>query len=203
MNPFRWARAEILRSAWRRGLYTPPDRRVLEDEILVELVRDPTVTRLLFVGVQWYTRRYPAAFTAKTFATIDPDPKAARFGGEPHVIGQVQDIGEHFPGLVFDAIIMTGVIGYGLNDLKEVDRALAACARAIRPGGWLILGVNEPLPTHVDPHASPASRAFTPRPFGPRAAARIDLALPFKERRHTFLFWQKNALSDPRPENKA
>ncbi|OFV92542.1 MAG: hypothetical protein A3G76_00420 [Acidobacteria bacterium RIFCSPLOWO2_12_FULL_65_11] len=195
MNPFQWVRAEILRSAWRRGLYTPPDRRVLEGDILPELARDPTVTRLLFVGVQWYTRHYPDQFGGKTFATIDPDPEVARLGGNPHAVGRVQDIEEHFPGLVFDAIVMTGVIGYGLNDRDEVDRALGACAKALRPGGWLVLGVDELRPMHVDPSASPASRQFEPRPFGASASARLDVAIPFKERWHTFLFWQKKARS--------
>lgn len=191
MNPFRWIRAEILRSAWRRGLYTPPDRRVLEGDILPELARDPSITRLLFVGVQWYTKGYPAAFGGKTFATIDPDPEVAGLGGHPHAIGRIQDVGRHFPGVVFDAIVMTGVIGYGLDDRDEVDRALSACAGALRPGGWLILGVDELRPTHVDPCASPAIEAFEPRPFGAAASARLDIAIPFKERRHTFLFWKR------------
>ena len=190
-NPFAWARAEILRAAWRRGRYLPPDRRVLEGEIFGELARDPAVTRVLFVGVQWYTTRYPEHFAGKMFATIDPDPAAASCGGTPHAVGRVQDLARHFPGLAFDAIIMTGVIGYGLDSRVDVDAALGSCAQALRPGGWLVLGVNELRPGYVDPAAGAASRAFEPRPFGPRAVPRIDLTLPFKERTHTFLFWQK------------
>jgi SAM-dependent methyltransferase len=195
VNPFAWARAEILHTAWKRGLYQPPDRRVLEHEILGELARDPAVQRVLFVGVQWYTTRYPSHFTGatppKTFATIDPEPKVAAFGGSPHVVGQIQDLAQHFPDTVFDAIVMSGVIGFGLNDPAEVDRALDACAKALRPGGWLVLGINELKPTHVDPKKSPASSQFEPRAFGKRGQDRIDVALPFRERRHTFVFWQK------------
>jgi SAM-dependent methyltransferase len=193
LNPFAWARAEVLHYAWKRGYYQPPDRRVLEHEILAELARDPAVERVLFVGVQWYTVRYPTHFVGKTFATIDPVPAVARFGGSPHVVGQIQDLAEHFPGMVFDAIVMSGVIGFGLDDPKEVDRALAACAKALRPGGWLVLGVNELKPTHVDPSKSPAARELLPRAFGKRGKDRIDVTLPFRERRHTFLFWQKRA----------
>lgn len=191
MNPFAWVRAEILHTAWKRGFYQPPDRRVLEHEILAELARDPAIERVLFVGVQWYTTRYPSHFAGKVFASIDPSPGVAQFGGDPHVIGQVQDLAEHFPGMVFDAIVMSGVIGFGLDDPAEVDRGLDACARALRPGGWLVLGVNELKPTHVDPGKSPAAKAFEPRGFGMRGQDRIDVALPFRERRHTFLFWQK------------
>jgi len=194
LNPFSWARAEILHTAWKRGLYEPPDRRVLRGEILAELARDPSVERVLFVGVQWYTTSYPSLFQrtpGKTFATIDPEPKVASFGGKPHVVGQIQDLAEHFPGVIYDAIVMSGVIGFGLDDPAEVDRALEACKNALRPGGWLILGVNELKPTHVDPKKSPASSSFESRPFGTRNQDRIDVALPFRERRHTFLFWQK------------
>lgn len=193
MNPFAWARAEILHTAWKRGLYLPPDRRVLEHDILAELGRDAWVERVLFVGVQWYTTRYPAHFEGKTFATIDPEPKVASFGGKPHAVGQIQDLATHFPGMVFDAIVMSGVIGFGLNEPTEVDRALAACDLALRPGGWLVLGVNELKPTHVDPKKSPASASFESRGFGKQGKERIDVALPFRERRHTFLFWQKKS----------
>jgi SAM-dependent methyltransferase len=194
LNPFAWARAEFLHTAWKRGLYLPPDRRVLEEDILGELARDGAVERVLFVGVQWYTVRYPRIFSApKTFATIDPVAKVAEFGGEPHAVGQIQDLAKHFPGVTFDAIVMSGVIGFGLDDPSEVDRALAACEEALRPGGWLVLGVNELKPTHVDPNRSPAMRALEPRPFGKRGQERIDVTLPFRERRHTFLFFQKKS----------
>jgi SAM-dependent methyltransferase len=191
LNPFAWARAEVLHFAWQRGWYAPPDRRVLEHDILGFLARDPQVERVLFVGVQWYTARYPSHFAGKTFATIDPEPKVAAFGGSPHVVGQIQDLATHFPAAVFDAIVMSGVIGFGLNEPKEVDRALDACDRALRPGGWLVLGINELKPTHVDPKQSPAAESFEARPFGALGAARVDVSLPFRERRHTFVFWQK------------
>ena len=194
MNPFAWARAEVLHFAWQQGWYAPPDRRVLEHDILGELARDPGVERLLFVGVQWYTARYPAQFTGKTFATIDPEAKVAAFGGTPHVIGQIQDLAECLPGTIFDAIVMSGVIGFGLNDPEEVARALDACEKALRPGGWLVLGINELKPTHVDPKNSPAAAFFEEKTFGTLGKSRIDVTLPFRERRHTFVFWRKKSV---------
>src|SRR4029079_6593764 len=95
----------------------------------------------------WYTARYPSHFKGKTFATIDPVGAVAKFGGDPHVVGQLQDLAAAFPGMVFDAIVMSGVIGFGLDDPKEVDRALDACEKALRPGGWLVLGGKEVKPT--------------------------------------------------------
>ncbi len=192
MNPLAWARAEVLHTAWKRGWYQPPDRRVLVRDILGALARDPDVKRVLFVGVQWYTKDYAAALGGKVFATIDPEAKLARFGGEPHVVGFVQDLEEHFKGEPFDAIVMSGVIGFGLNERDGVERALQACAAKLRPGGWLVLGVNELKPTHVDPSTTKASEAFEPASFG-TLGTRVDVALPFREKRHTFLFWRKKA----------
>lgn len=164
---------------------------MLEREILATFAADVAVQRALFVGVQWYTKHYAALFTGKVFASIDPEARLTPFGGEPHAVGSVQDLATHFPGFIFDAIVMSGVIGFGLNDPSEVDKALAACASALRPGGWLVLGVNPLKPTHVDPSKSPASCAFAPCRFGARNLERIDVTLPFRERQHTFLFWQR------------
>lgn len=165
---------------------------MLEHDILEELARDHEVERVLFVGVQWYTTRYPTHFVGKTFATIDPAPGVARFGGHPHAVGPIQDLAKHFPDMVFDAIVMSGVIGFGLDDPEQVERALEICVSALRPGGWLVLGVNELKPTHVDPRKSAAiARELEPRPFGKLGKDRVDVTLPFRERRHTFLFWQK------------
>lgn len=190
MNPLAWARAEVLHFAWQKGWYQPPDRRVLRDAILGSLARAEEVRRVLFVGVQWYTKDYPGLLPGKVFATIDPEAKLAPFGGSPHVVGFVQDLERHFPGEPFDAIVMSGVIGFGLNDRDGVERALEACAAKLRPGGWLVLGVNELKPTHVDVASTRAIAAFERAPF-PGLGERTDVALPFRERRHTFLFWKK------------
>jgi SAM-dependent methyltransferase len=165
---------------------------VLENDILGSLAQDAAIANVLFVGVQWYTERYPHAFTSKFFATLDPDPLVAKFGGSAHAIGQVQDLAQHFPGVVFDAIVMSGVIGFGLNAPAEVDRALQACHTALRPGGWLVLGINEQKPTHVDPSESPHAKGFEATSFGSLKASRVDVSLPFRERRHTYLFWRKS-----------
>jgi len=191
VNPAAWLRAEVLHAAWKRGLYRPPDRRFLEDTVLRALADNDEVQRVLFVGVQWYTARYAQILANKQFATIDPAANVATFGGEPHAIGYVQDLHNFFTPGQFDAIVMSGVIGFGLNDPRDVDRALGACRLALRDQGWLIIGVNELKPTHVDPAQCPESHGFEPTPFGPVNQSRVDLKLPFRERRHSFLFWKK------------
>ncbi|MBX3186974.1 MAG: hypothetical protein KF819_08165 [Labilithrix sp.] len=191
MNPFAWARSEVLHFAWERGWYQPPDRRVLEEEILASLAADPACRKILFVGVKWYTAPYAKAFAGKTFATIDPEPEVARFGGDPHAVDVVQNLEKHFAGTIFDAVVMSGVIGWGINDVPELDKTLTVCADAMRPGAWLILGVNELTPNHVDANATKTIERFEPKAFGKRTSPRIDIPLPFKQKLHTFLFWQK------------
>lgn len=186
-----WLRAEVLHVAWRRGWYSPPDRRMLV-RILDALAADPAYGAVLFVGVQWYTAAYAARFPpGRRFATIDPNPAVARFGADGHVVGAVQDVGALFSDVTFDAIVMNGVIGFGLDDPREVERAIGACAAKLRPGGLLVLGVNEQKPTHVDPAPFLEAAGMAPTAFGPADAARVTVPVPFRERSHTFAFWRK------------
>ena len=188
MGLFRWARAEVLHFAWKRGKYTPPDRMLLEQEILPALAKE--AERVLFVGVQWYTARYRAIFEGKTFATIDPKDELAEFGSEAHAVDFVENVEKHFPGTTFDAVVMNGVIGYGLDDEAKIDAALAALARKMKPGAALVLGVNEEKPSHVDPSKVPAASLFEPSGFA-TFAPKVVVEVPFRERTHTFLFWKK------------
>lgn len=192
MNPLRWAKAEVLHLAWRRGRYTPPDRKLLEDTILPGLAAEPSIQRVLSVGIAWYTHRYAAIFERQAFVTIDLDPTRAAAATGEHVVGDLCDLETLFAaGDAFDLVLMNGVIGFGLNAPPDVDRALAAVAARLRPGGTLLLGINEEKPTYVDPASVPAQAAFAPRAFGSWPDGRVTVAVPFRERSHTFLFWRR------------
>jgi SAM-dependent methyltransferase len=194
VDPLRWVRAEVLHFAWKQGRYTPPDRRVLEGEILPGLAAEPGTDHILSVGVAWYTKRYAETFKGKTFATIDLDPSRSALGSEKHVVGDLRDLETLFAaGEPFDVILMNGVIGYGLDAPDDVDRALRACAARLRSGGTLLLGVNEEKPTHIDPRSVPAHALFEPRAFGSWPEGRVTVPVPFRERTHTFLFWQRKS----------
>lgn len=192
MNPLRWAKAEVLHFAWRQGRYTPPDRRLLEREILPRLAAEPGNRRVLSVGVSWYTRGYARAFEGRSFATLDLDPHRATYGAGRHVVGDLRDLERHFDAdEPFDAILMNGVIGYGLDAHDDVDRALRACAARMRSGATLVIGINEEKPTNVDPSSVPARDLFEPRAFGEWSSGRVMVPVPFRERTHTFLFWRR------------
>jgi len=188
---FQWARAEVLHLAWKHGRYTPPDRRVLEGEILPALASDPTNEAVLFVGVQWYTASYWERFGSR-ISTIDMKPELAEFGAKEHVVGDVCELESAFPDKTFDAIVMNGVIGFGLNEPDGIDRALAACAKKLRDGGTLILGINTHKPTYVDPKSVASSSLFEEHRFG-SWDGRVEVEVPFREKSHTFLFWRKRA----------
>ena len=192
LNPLRWAMAEVLHLAWKQGRYTPPDRQLFEHEILRAIAADDANQRILSVGVAWYTRGYAAAFEGRTFITLDVDESRAAFATTTHVVGDLRDLERHFDARTpFDVILMNGVIGYGLDTVDDVDRSLRECAARLRRGGLLVLGVNEEKPTHVDPMAAPAHALFEQTAFARWPEGRITVAIPFRERTHTFLFWRR------------
>jgi hypothetical protein len=190
MNPLAWAKSELLHLAWKRGYYTPPDRKLFQMEILPLLASEPENKQILSVGVAWYTSGYESIFAGKTFATMDRDPSRSSFGSALHITGDLRDL-ERLFDKPFDVILMNGVIGYGLNDLESVDTALHACAARLRAGGTLVVGLNEEKTTNVDPFTVPAHALFEPRALGRFEEGRIMVSVPFRERTHTFLFWRR------------
>ena len=57
----RSARESFLKTAWRLGLYSPPDRALL-DAIMKAFAARSDCERVLFVGVKHYNRHLPATF---------------------------------------------------------------------------------------------------------------------------------------------
>jgi SAM-dependent methyltransferase len=126
---------------WRED---KPDREVLEVRIFPALRERDDIRRVLFVGVDWYTRRYPRAFADREFWTIEPIPGRAKHGAKGrHVVGSVTELDRHFEAGSFDAVILNGVLGYGLEDPGEQAMALRQCATALRPGGLFVVGWND------------------------------------------------------------
>lgn len=172
------------------GLHTSlstPDRRLLDDVILPPLAADPQYRLVVFVGCDWYTRHYENMFRGRDYWTIEVDPARARFGATQHVVGPMVEIGSQFAPASVDLIICNGVIGWGLNDPAEIDASLAACAKALRPGGVLLVGWNDiPEKRTVDIASVPALREF--RPFAVAGHSEFQTKT---YNRHTFSLSQK------------
>jgi SAM-dependent methyltransferase len=187
---YRKIRESILKTGWSWGLYTPPDRRMLE-RILADFAARADCRRVLFVGVKAYNEPLRALFAGRTFATIDPTPSVARYGGDPHFVDVLQNLDRHVEPDSFDLVVMNGVIGFGLDAESDVEAALVQVHRALRPTGDLVFGINERIPTHVDLRRVDAMRLFRPKRFEPLAATRRVIETPFREETHTFEFWEK------------
>lgn len=190
MNPLRgrveWAR-------WLLGRYRPEDRRVLEDVVLGRYRNHPDFSRILFVGVAGYVRHYPAMFPSQTFVTIDPSLRRALFGSRQHIRDRVENLAAYVAPGFFDAVVMHGVIGWGLNDLSSVERAISVCHQHLRPGGELLLSTDADKPCHGQLDQVPAlTRGFVPLPLPSLGTPQYTTHVPWHETsEHVFLFYQK------------
>lgn len=118
-----------------------PARTVLEDTILPYYVSQGPKSRMLFVGIHWYTKHYEKLFRHyDEYWTIDPDPKQKAYGGKHHIVDFLENLTQHFKPEHFDVIICNGVLGHGINDRDQVDKALGACFCCMRNGGTFVLG---------------------------------------------------------------
>ena len=184
------ARTEILVFGWRLGLWTPPDRRMLDEVILPHYAGRAGFERLLFVGVRKYNTGNRALFRDRAYATIDSNPASAVHGGSPHVVDGIENVAAHFEPASLDAVIFNGVIGHGLADRDRIDRAFAGCFEVLRPGGELVVGVNEDAPGYPGIDV-PARTAFEPVIFELLGTNRHVVTTPLRERTHTFHFLRR------------
>lgn len=132
---------------------------------------------ILFVGVRAYTADYPSQFEAHGGLcwTIDRDPDAAPYGVPGrHATASITDIDEIYTSGLFRSIVLTGVLGFGVNRFSDQARALEACAAALEPNGTLILGWNDRR-VHASLLEEATSRRFDFREFG-HLPARIWLS---------------------------
>jgi SAM-dependent methyltransferase len=133
---------------WRRN-YTP-DRHVLEEVIFPALHERPGVQSLLLVGCARYTRHYSKLFPQREVWTLDPDPEAARYGSSHHIADSITNVASHVEPASFDAVILNGVLGYGLDELQDVEKALDQCFQCLRPGGLLVVGWDDSVTVFLD-----------------------------------------------------
>jgi SAM-dependent methyltransferase len=130
------------------------DRRYMSDNILPAL-ETARVRRVLFVGCKPYTARYGRRLTVAgiDYWTTDVDPLAAMWGERNHhIVADVTRIDDLCTPDSFDAVLLNGVIGdgTGLDEEDQMNRAVTAIARILRPNGILLIGWNSQK-KHSDP----------------------------------------------------
>ena len=166
------------------------DRRVLERTIFPSLIRRDDIRRILFVGCEWYTRRYEWIFRSRDYWTLEKDPGKRRYGADNHVIGRLEHLGRYFAPGSLDLIICNGVYGWGLNVAEDGDRAFAAAFEALREGGLLLLGWNDVPERRPFPLADcPSLARFARYRFEPLAAEDYLTNTPY---RHVYSFYARS-----------
>jgi hypothetical protein len=166
-------------------------RKWLEQEVLPKLPR-LGFRRMLFVGTAPYTRHYERIVTdcGGVWITSDVNPSAAVWGAKEHVVGPVEQINLWFPQRSFDAVILNGVFGFGVDSELQRNASLGAIAVILKQNGLLLLGWNPGVT--VDPlNLEQMRQGFRPAsglPFAPRHE--------FVSEGHTydFLIWEGGGL---------
>ncbi len=183
-------RCHLLLRLWGRGLYTPPDRKLLERVFIPNLANDPSYGRVLFVGTATYCN-YEHAFRHKEFVTIDPDPVAVAGGAARHIVDRLANLGSYFPENHFDLIMLNGVLGWGLNDAPDIETSLQVGFGHLRPGGRMLVGLNEKgAPAPVCLAAIDALRSFNPVNLPGMSVSRLDFEHPF-DRDFTYAMFER------------
>lgn len=165
---------ECIRSLrYDRAILALPDRRFIESDIVPFLGRRG-MRDVLFIGTRSYTRHYPALFARAgvTLWTMDVDPFAERYGavGRHRTLDVAQLSPDSFD-CVFDAVIFSGVIGFGVDSDVQVSRAASALGGLVGPGGTLILGWN--TDRSADPLDNSVWRARFRRHYDPAFPGRV------------------------------
>jgi hypothetical protein len=130
-------------SIHRWAMQSLPDREYLVSVIFRNIcLRRPQ--KVLFVGCHPYTAKYPTFFQRAGVEcwTIDIDPKMARYGARNrHFIGDVTAI-DRIQGmpLLFDVVILNGVLGFGVDTIADANRAFTGLALITKLGGLLVIG---------------------------------------------------------------
>ena len=166
------------------------DRRVFEDRVLGHLAAASMPQHILSVGVRAYTRHHEALLAPHRLATIDIDPAVAHHGSAlRHVVGSVCEVDRHFAAAGFDAVVMNGVFGWGLDTRADVDAALTGLHLVLRPGGLLVIGWNDVALRRPFPLSSAAAlRRFEPHCIAALGGTALALGGP---NRHRFDFFVK------------
>lgn len=165
------------------------DRFWLEQRIFPYLLARPEYRRILFVGIAYYTKHYERLLPGVEFWTMDPDRERRPFGAVRHATDILQHLDRYVPAGFFDAIIVNGVIGWGLNEPAEIEKAYAICHQGLRQDGLLVVGwCDMPHLRCLPPHESESLKAFAPYPCSAIGGSVMQTDTP---NRHTYSFFRK------------
>jgi hypothetical protein len=165
------------------------DRSILEETILPHLATISSYGKILFVGCSAYTQWYQEFFKNKEYWTIDPIRAKKKYAADRHLIDSITNVRKYIDQDYFDVILMNGVIGFGLNQLREIEQAVEACYEVLARQGILLIGWNDTRRrTPVDLRSVRPLRKFREYYFEPLQASHFRADGPS---RHTYSFYRK------------
>jgi len=151
-----------------------PDRQYLEQSI-IPFLAGAAARNVLFVGCRSYTSHYPRLFEKQDMAlfTCDINPFSERYGspGRHRTIDACALSPQDFP-VAFDAVVFSGVIGFGVNTVPQIERAAVALASLLAPGHLLVQGWN--TDRSIDPLANPVWQSLFVRTRKAGMARRVS-----------------------------
>ncbi len=170
------------------GIRTP-DRKMLEHDILPFFAKTEKYNDILFVGCEWYTRKYNRLFAEHNYWTMEMDPNLAPYGGPQHIVGKVEDVSDHFEPGSLHLVVCNGVFGWGLDQREDIEQAFGGIFKCLKPGGIFLLGWND-VPKHspVPLGSLESLESFTPWVFPPLSASTL---LASEATQHRYRFYQK------------
>lgn len=152
------------------------DRIQLEQLIFNEIINNPRLHSILFVGCDYYNKHYSDFFLDKDYWTIEPSIKRSKYGSKDHHISDyIQNLEKYDKQIFFDVIIMNGVYGWGLNAQEDIEKAILCCYDSMKKDGIFILGWNNiPQRTPVPLETIKELRLFKLHNFIPGTNSRLE-----------------------------
>jgi len=182
----------LLRPAYSRlrdvRILGEPDRRFLHRQI-VPALRRSGIRRLLFVGVRSYTRGTLRQLQDAGIEvwTTDIDPAAQAFGVKGrHLTADIRSLSSGMLPFQPDAIVMNGVLGYGVDSEADCAQTLASVADLLPPNGRLLLGWNTDRCPDIPALSAAAGLA-------PAALPGLEQTVTFPGSTHVYTFLVKPA----------
>jgi len=165
-----------------KNISESPDGKYFEFSIIPFLAQIGA-KNVLFVGCRAYTQHYPRLFEEQgiTLFTCDIDPFSERYGspGRHRTIDVCVISPQVFP-VAFDAVVLSGVIGFGVDTVPQIESAALALASLLAPGSILVQGWNSDRSS--DPLANPVWQSLFTRTCKGGMTQRTS----FKDATHVF-----------------
>lgn len=159
------------------GRETASSHSLLEATILPFYRESDAHQRLLFVGCDRHTAGYERLFAKKTFRTFDGDAARAPFGAARHQVAPMRNMVFLLPPESVDTIICNGSSAWGAGSRGDIKAACEAALRTLRPGGHLVIVINDREPeTSVPLDSIAALHGFAVLDFPPLRSAEPAVA---------------------------